>query len=201
MLIIHTQPRGNLLRNINSTCEIYSQVHYNRSCSNAHPVHGCITPRLRQQYIVRYQRQIAGEVTAYTKRCCAYYTRQRKYNRISNRPFKLNWLPIRYRIKFKIAMINYKVLTTIYPQYLRDLLVLKTNTHFLRSSSEYVLKVLETKLQTVGDRSFSFAAPKIWNNLPSYVKKAVSLTLFKNSSKHTFRLAYHFSFQAIYSAF
>ena len=105
----------------------------------------------------------------------------RKYDRISKGLFKLHWLPIRYRIKFKIAMITYKVLTTNHPQYLRDLLVLQTNTRTLRSCSEYVLKVPKTKLKTAGDRSFSVAAPKIWNDLPSHVKKAASLTLFNKT--------------------
>ena len=115
----------------------------------------------------------------------------RKYDRITKGLFKLHWLPIRFRIKFKIAMITYKVLTTNQPQYLRDLLVVQTNTRTLRSSSDIVLKVPRTKLKTAGDRAFSLAAPKIWNDLPSHVKKAASLAVFKKELKtFFFRSAY-----------
>ena len=52
--------------------------------------------------------------------------------------------------------------------------------------------VLKTKLKTAGDRSFSLAAPKNWNDLPTYVRNAPSLPRFKTELKtHYFRLAYN----------
>ncbi len=117
--------------------------------------------------------------------------RLRKYDHISHGLMSLHWLPVRYRIKFKIAMITYKVLSTNQPVYLRELLTVQKNTRSLRSSCEIVLKVPKTKLKTAGDRSFSLAAPKIWNELPRSVKCAASLPLFKKDLKtHYFRSAY-----------
>lgn len=115
----------------------------------------------------------------------------KKYDHISKGLIQLHWLPIRFRIKFKIAMITYKVLTTNQPQYLRDLLIIKNNTRSLRSCSEIVLNVPKTKLKTAGDRSFSRAAPTIWNDLPRNIKQAASLSVFKKELKtQYFRSAY-----------
>ena len=41
------------------------------------------------------------------------------------------------------------------------------------------------------DRSFYFAAPVEWNNLPAYIRNAQSITIFKSLLKtHLFRLAH-----------
>ena len=115
----------------------------------------------------------------------------RKFDRISAGLFELHWLPIKYRIDFKIATITFNVLSTNQPRYLRDLLEIQRNTRSLRSSSNIVLKVPKTKLKTAGDRSYSLAAPKIWNDLPHTVKNAASLQQFKKDLKtFYFRRAY-----------
>ena len=114
-----------------------------------------------------------------------------KYDHISKGLMQLHWLPIRYRINVKIAVITYKVLSTNQPQYLRDLLVIQNNKRSLRSSNELLLNVPRINLKTAGDRSFKFAAPKIWNNLPKHVKEAASLPRFKKDLKtFYFRSAY-----------
>ncbi len=44
---------------------------------------------------------------------------------------------------------------------------------------------------TAGGRSFSYLAPKLWNNLPNIVREAVTLCQFKSRLKtHLFNLAY-----------
>ena len=65
----------------------------------------------------------------------------RKYDHISSGLILLHWLPIKFRIKFKIALITYKVLSTNQPEYLRDLLVVQAKRRTLRSDSETILKV------------------------------------------------------------
>ena len=46
----------------------------------------------------------------------------RKYDSITPGLVKLHWLPVRYRIRFKIATITFKVLSTNEPAYLCNLL-------------------------------------------------------------------------------
>ena len=44
--------------------------------------------------------------------------------------FRLHWLPIRYRILYKIALLAFKVLKGKAPSYLSDLLVVQTKSHY-----------------------------------------------------------------------
>jgi len=46
-------------------------------------------------------------------------------------------------------------------------------------------------LSTFGDRSFSMAAPKLWNALPAELRSISSLSAFKSSlMTHLFKLAF-----------
>ena len=57
--------------------------------------------------------------------------------------------------------------------------------------SQHLLRVPQTRLLTFGDRSFAFAAPKLWNSLPCKIREAASLGAFKKALKtYLFGLAY-----------
>jgi hypothetical protein len=98
----------------------------------------------------------------------------------------LNWLPIEYRIKFKLLTLTYKCLHGLAPQYLSDLLHPYQPTRNLRSSSDHLLTVPRTNLSTYGDRAFSKAAPVLWNALPIHLRCSDSLDSFKSSLKTFF---------------
>ena len=75
------------------------------------------------------------------------------------------------------------------PNYILELLTLKSNSHShnLRSSNDTLLLKMptcKTKV-TLGDRAFSCAAPKIWNNLPLSIRNPKSVTSFKTKLKLT----------------
>jgi hypothetical protein len=53
----------------------------------------------------------------------------------------------------------------------------------LRSSSKANLDKPKTKLKTYGDRSFAYAAPTLWNELPEYMHKIDKLDTFKRALK------------------
>ena len=113
----------------------------------------------------------------------------RKYDHITEALKQLHWLPIAYRIKYKIALITFKTLNGQGPSYLRELLL--ETTSFRQTRSKHKLKIPRTKLKSAGDRSFSVAAPLIWNSLPSNITNATSIPLFKKLLKtHLFKLAY-----------
>ena len=76
--------------------------------------------------------------------------------RLSN----LNWLPVRKRIDFKLALTTYKILSTHQPAYLRSLLFPYEPTRALRSSSQQLLHV-PTVTTDFGRRAFSYCAAKI----------------------------------------
>ena len=50
---------------------------------------------------------------------CRIICRLPKYSRISNERKKLHWLPVEYRIQFKLLLLAYKALNTNQPPYLR----------------------------------------------------------------------------------
>ncbi len=62
----------------------------------------------------------------------------------------LHWLPIRYRIQFKILLFTYKALHNLAPSYLSELLHVYVPTRSLRSSASVTLVVPSVRLTTVG---------------------------------------------------
>ncbi len=116
-------------------------------------------------------------------------TRTRKYEHISPVLSTLHWLPIKHRIHFKISLITYKALNA--PQYLSELLSHYSPSRPLRSQNSGHLIIPRISKSTAGRRSFSYLAPKLWNNLPNTVREADTLCQFKSRLKtHLFNLSY-----------
>ena len=95
---------------------------------------------------------------------------------------KLHWLPITKRIIFKIATLTFKTLHYKQPAYLSDLLHPYIPYRNLRSCDENLLTVPYIK-SSIGRRSFSYAAPTIWNSLPSALRASSTLQLFRSRLK------------------
>ena len=110
-------------------------------------------------------------------------TLSRKHEHITPILLNLHWLPVNYRIIFKILLITYKALNDLAPTYVRDLLTPYTPPRQLRSSSKDLLSIPHFNLKTYGARSFSVAAPTLWNTLPSDIKNSSSVSLFKHKLK------------------
>lgn len=101
---------------------------------------------------------------------------------------KLHWLPIKYRIDYKLLTLTYKCLSNDAPQYLQDLLEVNQPSRSLRSSSAPRLKVPDPGTKTYKDRAFSTAAPILWNGLSADIRNLPTLQSFKTAIKtHLFR--------------
>ena len=96
---------------------------------------------------------------------------------------QLHWLPITYRIKFKILLLTFKCLNGLAPPYLSELLHFSDTGRTTRSSSQNLLVVPKSRTKTYGDRTFEVAAPGLWNNLPLSVRQSESVVTFKKSLK------------------
>ncbi len=95
------------------------------------------------------------------------------------------------RIDFKILLITYKALNGLAPQYLSELLSHYSPPRPLRSQNSGHLIIPRISKSTAGGRSFSYLAPKLWNNLPNTVREEDTLCQFKSRLKtHLFNLAY-----------
>ncbi len=104
---------------------------------------------------------------------------------------QLHWLPVKYRVEFKILLLTYKALHNLAPQYLNQLIHVYTPSRALRSSSSISLVVPRIRLTTMGARSYSYAAPRLWNSLPLDIRNSDCLLTFKTRLKtYIFRQAF-----------
>ena len=117
-----------------------------------------------------------------------------KYDHITPALIRLHWLPVQFRIEFKVAMLVYKCINGTAPQYLKDLTKNREISRYsLRSNKGILLVDNSAKAKkTLGDRAFVNAAPRVWNRLPLDIRLAISYDNFKSMLKtHFFRLAFY----------
>ena len=119
---------------------------------------------------------------------------QSRYCHITPLLFNLHWLPVKFRIVFKIHLITFKALKGLAPTYVASLISIKSPPRYnLRSSCDSLLLSCPKKLSkvTLGDRSFTYAAPKLWNALPLDIRSESTVAGFKTKLKtHLFREAF-----------
>ena len=102
---------------------------------------------------------------------------------------ELHWLPIKYRVQFKILMHTYKALHGLAPKYISDMLNVYQPKRALRSMDTCTLVVPKVRTVTYGDRQYKTMAPKLWNALPVRIRQAGTLETFKSQLKtHFFTL-------------
>ncbi len=100
----------------------------------------------------------------------------------------LHWLPVAARIQFKTLMLAYKTTTGSAPTYFHSLLQLYIPSRSLRSASERRLVVPSQRGSKSLSRTFSFTIPGWWNDLPTPIRNAGSLSTFKQQLKtHLFQ--------------
>ena len=110
-------------------------------------------------------------------------TRTRIRDHITPVLASLHWLPIKFRIEFKILLLTYKALNGQAPSYLKELIVPYQPTRTLRSQNAGLLVVpIVSKIRT-GGRAFNYQAPLLWNHLPVSVREADTLSTFKSRLK------------------
>ena len=110
----------------------------------------------------------------------------------------LHWLPIPYRIDYKVAVLAFRCLNGCAPSYLSSLLHRRSNNsggRVLRStnapSASHDLVLPPIHLKTYGKRAFSSYAPAIWNALLVTVRSSNTLPSFRSALKrHYFQDAF-----------
>ena len=125
-----------------------------------------------------------------------------KYTHITSSLRTLHWLPIRQRIIFKTLVLVYKYLTTGHPKYFDPYLSLYksvVNTRCFNPKNlflqvpHYCASIYKSMVHF--NNSFSYDAPKLWNDLPHDIRSAPNLSCFKSRLKPTyFRNHFHLSF-------
>ena len=107
----------------------------------------------------------------------------------------VHWLPVEFRIHFKIIIITFKAIHGQAPVYLQELISKREEKRYnLRSCAMGIMLQTPRTLtkKTLGDRAFLAAAPKLWNGLPSQIRNEPNFHSFKGLRKtHFFRLAFY----------
>ena len=118
--------------------------------------------------------------------------RRSKRHHITPLLMKLHWLPVKYRVEYKIATLAFRKFENTLPVYLADLLNEEVRERVTRTSSEKRLTPPPlSRNKTTDKRAFSIAAPDIWNSLPSSLRDSRTLEGFKRALKtHLFQRAF-----------
>ena len=85
-------------------------------------------------------------------------------------------------LKLKIATLTFKVLKFQQPAYMFDMIAPYIPPRSLRSSNKNLLIAPDIRSE-MGRKSFSFAAPTIWNSLPQHIRSSDSLSVFRGLLK------------------
>ena len=117
--------------------------------------------------------------------------RQRRRDHITPVLIALHWLPIRYRILYKVLVLTFQAVHNLAPMYITDLISVYEPGRQLRSASRSLLTVPRHNLERFGRRGFSVNAPHLWNDLPDNLRLIDSVILFKRHLKtHLFKAAF-----------
>ena len=106
---------------------------------------------------------------------------------------ELHWLPIMYRIKYKVLTIVFHCIHGSAPQYLQRHIQLKSPSQYhLRSNSHAcILQVPQTRAATFAANSFSVYGPREWNKLPTELRVCPDFAKFRKDLKtYLFSFAY-----------
>ena len=105
--------------------------------------------------------------------------------------YKLHWLPVTMRLKFKVLLLCFKCLNGLAPMYLSNLLVPYVPGRSLRNSNNML--TVPRSSSKAGDQCFAVFAPRLWNALPVSLRTLSSLRVFKTSLKTHLFLEYYSS--------
>ena len=103
----------------------------------------------------------------------------------------LHWLPISSRIQYKIALICVHIVSGTAPPHLSELLHHYSPSCSLCTAADTsVFHVPGMGRRTLGERSFQYIGPVLWNSLPISLRHSSSLSSFKSKLKtHLFSSA------------
>ncbi len=104
-------------------------------------------------------------------------TTARKYEYITPVLVSLHWLPVTFRIDFKVLLLVYKSLNGLGSKYIADMLTEYKPNRPLRSvgSSQLEIPRVHTKQ---GESAFSYYAARSWKQLPEEIRCAKTLATF-----------------------
>ncbi len=153
-------------------------------------------------------KKLIGKLLLVQNSVARLLTKSRKREHITPVLATLHWLQISFRIDFKILLLKAK--NHLAPSYIPDFLTPYQPIRAFRSSDAGILTVPKVAHKTSGETGFSYYAPRLWDTLPSYIRYAGSVDIFKNQLKtylfrhlvnlvHLISFYYHFLLVSFHS--
>lgn len=119
-------------------------------------------------------------------------TNVHKHTHITPVLCSLHWLPVRYRVEYKVLMFVFKAINGLSPAYLSELLTIYQPARTLRSSQSTSLIIPKCRYKKFGGRSFAIQGPTLWNALPATLRNITVFSVFKSQLKtFLFRKAFN----------
>ena len=106
---------------------------------------------------------------------------------------KLHFLSVYYRIRFKIAMLVFNSLNNFGPNYISNMISLRTEKpHAVRRNEDaFLLNIPPPPRYNKTNGAFSICAPVVWNALPYSIRSSNCINKFKVALKtHYFRIPF-----------
>ena len=108
--------------------------------------------------------------------------KRRKFDHVTPLLKQLHWLPVEFRIEFKILVHVYNAIQGDSPVYIKHLVNMYTPKRNLRSESRLLL--IENRVSNkYGSRAFVNCGAKLFNALPESLKLSSSIVQFKKHLK------------------
>jgi len=156
-------------------------------------IHAHVTSRLDQNnsLLVGLPKKSLSRLQSVQNAAARLIVGLKKKDHVTPTLIKLHWLPIEYRILFKVLLLTYKSLHGKGPEYLSDLLTPYVPSRSLRSAADNKLCVPKSNYVATQKRAFGIRAPTEWNKLPAHLRSEDSMDSFKKALKtHLFVKAY-----------
>ena len=136
--------------------------------------------------------KLQSRICSLHNKCVRFIMNLRPFSTVETHKKELHFLPMFYRILYKIALLTFKCLYDKAPLYLQNLVTL-TNPAYYELCPEHQLCRLEvprTKYKK-SESAFMHPAPDVWNKLPLPICSTKMQTFSKKKLKtHYFRQAY-----------
>ena len=98
--------------------------------------------------------------------------------------YRLHWLPIQFRIIFKVLQLSHNSLHNNRPEYLSSLVSIPIHNISLRSTTSCLLHLpSKLNLHTTNIRAWHITASYLWNNLSHTIRSTQSTNSFTSLLK------------------
>ena len=182
-----------LADHVNSVCKSsYAQLRnisqirkYLTQEATATLVHSLVTSRLDNMnaLLIGQPDNVISKLQRIQNHAAKVVVQKKKHDHVTPILQSLHWLPVHFRIQYKLLLITHKCLNGEAPVYLVSRLQRYVPGRSLRSADQHLLVERKANLKSYGERAFSVAAPKLWNQLPLDLRRCESLHGFKSQLK------------------